>query len=141
MRLEIIACTLGSMFAAASFVGCAGDDEIAGKLPGIDTGTLQQSWSIEGSTDVAKCQQYRADRMRIVVLDPKGSVHATEFAPCNDFQKTLELQTDTYTGNATFVDGAGYPVSKTLPIPQFTIAADRTVTMSLDFTSADMASP
>jgi len=138
MRSRTILGLLGASLAAA-FVGCGGDDELTSKFPGVKSGTLEQSWTIEGARDPMKCQQYRADRMRIVVFDAKGEVHATEFAPCSDFQKTLELQTDTYSGNATFVDGTGYPVSRSLPIQQFTILEDRRIPIAVDFTQADMS--
>lgn len=140
MQSRTILGLLGASLAAA-LVGCGGDDELTSKFPGVKSGTLEQSWTIEGARDPMKCQQYRADRMRIVVFDAKGEVHATEFAPCGDFQKTLELQTDTYSGNATFVDGTGYPVSRSLPIQQFTILEDRRIPISVDFTQADMTPP
>ena len=139
MRTTTILGTLASMAVMAAFIGCGGDDEIASKIPGVKTGTLEQNWTIEGSRDPMKCQQYRADRMRIVVLDAKGEVHATEYAACNTFQKALELQTDTYSGNATFVDTSGYPVSKTIPLQQFTILEDRRIPLSVDFTAGDMS--
>ncbi len=122
-------------------VGCGGDDDLEARIPGVKAGTLEQSWTIEGTRDPLKCQQYRADRIRIVVFDAKGEVHATEFAPCRDFQKTLDLKTDTYSGNATFVDTAGYPVSRSLPIQQFTILDDRRLPLAIDFTRADMETP
>lgn len=129
---------LGSVVVAASFIGCGGEDKIATVLPGVDTGTLEQNWTIEGKKDPAKCQQYKADRMRVIVFDTKGAVHSTKFEPCNTFQMTLDLKTDTYTGNATFVDAQGSPVSKTLHIPAFSIAKDRRAPASVDFTPADM---
>ena len=94
MRTSTMICALGSVLATAALGGCSGDDAIEGKLPGVETGTLEQNWTIEGAKDVNQCQQHRADRMRIVVLDAKGGVHATEFAPCNDFHKSLVLKTD-----------------------------------------------
>jgi len=141
MRTSTIVCALGSLLTAAFFVGCGEEEKVATKIPGVKTGTLEQSWTIEGAKDPARCQKYRADRMRLVILDAKGEVHATELAPCNAFQKTVELQTDTYSGNVTFVDTAGYPVSRTLPIQQFTILEDRKLPLAVDFTTADMTIP
>lgn len=129
---------LGSAVVAATFIGCGGEDKISTVLPGVETGTLEQNWTIEGTKDPAKCQQYKADRMRVIVFDAKGTVHATKFQPCNAFQMTLDLKTDTYTGNATFVDVGGAPVSRTLTIPSFTIAEDRKAPMTIDFKPADM---
>lgn len=141
MRTTTIFGTLGSLLAMAAFAGCGGEEEAVTKLPGVKHGTLEQNWTIEGTKDAARCQHYKADRMRIVVLDPKGEVQATEFAACNAFQKTLELQTDTYSGNVTFVDRAGYPVSRTLPLQRFTITENRRVPVNVDFTTADMTAP
>ncbi len=133
---------LGIVLLAAGAASCADDDDdVAGLVPGINTGTLEQSWTIEGTRDVGKCEQYRADRMRIVVFAPDGEVHATEFTACSFFQTTLTLLTDRYTANATFVDAQGNPVSQTLTIPEFTISSDeRTVLTPLDF-NADAMMP
>jgi hypothetical protein len=137
MQTNIIV-MLGSTLAAATFIGCGGEDKISTIVPGVETGTLEQNWTIEGTKDPAKCQQYRADRMRVIVFDTKGTVHATKFSPCNAFQMTLDLKTDTYTGSATFIDVQGSPVSRTLTIPAFTIAEDRKAPTNIDFRPEDM---
>jgi hypothetical protein len=130
---------LGLSLASAAFLGCSGgDDRIASVVPGIETGTLEQAWTIEGTKDPAKCTQYKADRFRMVVFDAKGEVHATKFAPCNAFQMKLDLKTDTYTGNATFIDAQGLPVSRTIELPPFNIAEDRKAALVVDFKPADM---
>ncbi|HVH46514.1 MAG TPA: hypothetical protein VM925_29430 [Labilithrix sp.] len=138
MAIRTIAFGLGSLVVAFGAGGCMGDDKIESVIPGVATGKLEQSWTIEGTKDVTKCEQYKAGLMRTVVLDSKGAVHATELAPCKEFRKTLDLKTDTYSANATFVDGAGNPVSKTLPIAPFTILEDKTVQVSVDFKAPDM---
>ncbi|HVJ88693.1 MAG TPA: hypothetical protein VM580_02750 [Labilithrix sp.] len=129
---------LSSAFVAVGLVACAGDDKIASVIPGIETGTLEQSWTIDGTKDINKCNEHKADRLRLIVIDSKDSVHATEFAECRSFAMKLELKTDSYTGNATFVDANGYPVSKTLQLQPFTILEDRTVTQTLEFKAEDM---
>lgn len=137
-----LARALGVLIVAAAFVGCADDDdEIVDVIPGVETGTLVQSWTIEGTKDVAKCQQYSADRMRLVIFDATGDVSATEFAACGLFEIALDLRTDTYTGNATFVNAGGDPVSQTIPIGQFSIAQDTRTTMTLNFDAAAMTPP
>jgi hypothetical protein len=113
--------------------GCGGDDEVVAVVPGVDTGTLLQTWAIAGSQDVRTCAQYGADRMRVVVYNDKGDVHATELSPCRDFQKRLTLRAQRYTGALTFVNVNGDPVSKTLPVPPFTISDDAVTPIHVDF--------
>lgn len=137
MRSSTIA-ALGLVLTTAPLGGCMGDDKLESVVPGIETGALEQSWTIEGTKDPAKCQLYKADRMRLIVFDTKGEVHATKFAPCNAFTMKVDLKTDTYTGNATFIDPQGTAVSKTLPIAAFAVAKDRAAPLVIDFKTADM---
>ncbi len=123
---------------ASAVVGCSTDDSIISNVPGINTGTLVQNWSIQGQRDTNKCVQYNAERMRVVVFDDAGSVSATEFAPCVAFEIRLELRTRRYTGNATFLDANGNPVSKTMAIPAFAIQDELSLTQNLDFGAMDM---
>jgi hypothetical protein len=111
---------------AGTMVGCGSDEDPL-------NGTLQQEWTIEGGRDIGSCERYRADRMRLVIFDSDGDLHATEFAPCQDFRTELVLRVATYTGTATFVDDQGAPVSDTLQVPQFTIFGDRPTVLSVDF--------
>lgn len=133
---NILVC--GSL-AAFGAVGCSSDDDTAaGNVPGVDTGTLVQNWTIEGSRDPVKCTQYGADRMRVVVFDEDGSVHATEFAACTTFELRMELLTRRFTGAATFVNGQGNPVSKTIQINAFAIQDKLSLTQNLDFSVDQM---
>lgn len=123
---------------ASNVVGCSSEDSVISNVSGIDTGTLVQNWSIQGQRETSKCVEYNADRMRVVVYDETGSVSATEFAQCAAFEIRLELRTRRYTGNATFLDVNGRPVSKTIGIPAFAISNDSALTQNLDFGAADM---
>lgn len=96
-------------------------------------GTLQQGWTIAGTTDPAACIRTGATQMRIVVLDPGLFVEATQFAPCEDFATTLRLDDNNYTASATFLDANGVAVSETRTVAVFSIAEDRTTTLSIDF--------
>ena len=78
MQSRTILGLLGASLAAA-LVGCGGDDELTSKFPGVKSGTLEQSWTIEGARDPMKCQQYRADRMRIVYAN-EGACRALGYA-------------------------------------------------------------
>lgn len=138
MRLVPIARMTALSLLTIGLCGCDDDDSVVGTIPGVDTGTLQQSWTIEGTRDVAKCQQYNADRMRLVIFDSNGGVHATELAACGFFELSVELRTDRYTGTATFVDAQGNPVSQTKSVPAFTIVDNEIETITLDFDQAAM---
>lgn len=143
MRSVSIRAALSCLLATAAASGVAGcsaqDDTTIGTVPGVDTGTLVQNWSIEGQRDTSKCVQYNADRMRVVVYDEDGSVHATEFAQCASFEIRLELRTRRYTGAATFLDVKGNPVSRTLRIPAFAIQNELSLTQNVDFSAGEMA--
>lgn len=134
--------TLGCLLVTGlAVVGCSSKDDTAQSIvPGVDTGSLVQNWTIEGSTDASKCAQYNADRMRVVVYDEDGTVHATEFGKCTDFRIEMKLLTRRYTGAATFVDTNGNAVSKTVGIAPFQIVNNQTLTQNLDF-SADRMTP
>jgi hypothetical protein len=132
---------IGSLLlAGACVLGCStnADDSVVGDVPGVDTGILVQNWSIEGVRESSKCAQYNADRMRVVVFDEDGSVHATEFASCSSFELRLELLARRYTGAATFLDANGKPVSQTLTIPDFVIQDHLDLTQNIDFSAAQM---
>jgi hypothetical protein len=126
MNFKHVRVALGTMTliaVAASAVGCDSNDD----------GTLQQSWTIAGGTDVNACTRLGASSMRLVVFDPGLIVQATRFAPCSDFQTSLPLNDDTYTGAATFLDVNGIAVSETRAIPAFHISEDETTRLSIDF--------
>jgi hypothetical protein len=126
-----LAGALAAVGAMGVMAGCSSDD-----LPGI--GSVQQEWTIEGTRDLGKCEQYRADQMRFVVFDSNGEVHATEFAPCRDFRIELSIRTGTYSGSATFVDAQGGVASRTVQVPQFTVFDDRPTILTVDFEARDM---
>jgi hypothetical protein len=127
------------MVGAVGIVGCGNDDDdIVATVPGVDSGTYVQTWSIEGQRDASKCSQYGADRMRLVVYDEDGSVHATEFASCSSFSIRLTLLERRYTGAATFVNADGNVVSQTIPIEQFAILKDQEVTKDVNFSTEQM---
>lgn len=134
--------TVAPALVLGAVCACDNDDdrEIA-FIPGVDTGVLVQGWTIEGTRDPAKCAQYGADRMRVVIFSGEGEVDATEFAPCAAFEVRLTLLTERYTGNATFLDANGAPVSATLPIPALPILDDVTTTQVIDFPAAVMQRP
>jgi hypothetical protein len=112
-----------------SALGCSDDDEA--------TGTLQQNWTINGSTDPSSCGPVGATQMRLVVIDSAGYTDATQFAPCTDFRATVSLIPDRYTAAVTFLGANGAPVSKTQLVPIFDIYSGQTTTVGTNFTLTD----
>lgn len=106
-----------------------------------ETGTLLQRWSIEGASDPAKCAQFGAARMRVVVYDDQGAVQATQFEDCGAFEMRLELLARPYQGNATFVGPAGDVVSETRAIDSFIVAAGAEIVRNVDFAAGAMHPP
>jgi hypothetical protein len=96
-------------------------------------GTLQQNWTIAGTTNAATCGVHGASQARLIVFDPGLVIHATQFAPCEAFQTSLSLHEDTYTSTLTFVDANNVPVSETRSIAAFVINNDNTTTLNADF--------
>jgi hypothetical protein len=129
--MKTLPCILIVALGAAA-AACSSDDKTKSILPGVSTGTLIQRWTIEGSKSAVECGKYNADRMRIVIFDPDGSVHATQFAPCAAFQASLTLETKTYTGAATLLDLDARPVSTPQAIGAFTISSGRPTEQAMD---------
>jgi hypothetical protein len=112
---------------AAVGSGCAGHHD----------GTLQQNWTIAGTTNSNLCDVHGATQARVVVFTTGLFITATQFAPCNAFSTTLSLHEDTYTSSLTFVDANGVPVSDTRAIAPFIINGDQTTTLNADFAVTD----
>ena len=98
-----------------------------------DLGTLEQTWSIAGSTEPDACAVAGATQMRVVVLDPELVVEATQIAPCTDFRTAVDLADDVYGASVTFLDAAGIAVSKTRTFAKLTVRQDQTTPVHFDF--------
>lgn len=115
---------------SVSALGCSDDDE-------DEVGTLQQNWTIAGSTDPSACGPVGATQMRLVVVDSFGFTDATQFAPCSDFRTSVTLLPDRYSATATFLGADGLPVSKTIILPVIDVFVDRTTSVTVDFALLD----
>jgi hypothetical protein len=121
---------------------CAEDDgDLVALVSGSSIGTFVQTWSIEGEKDAGKCARYNADRMRFVLYDQDGLVHATELAPCSAFSLRMSLVQRKYSGAATFVDADGNPINETVAIDTFVVVATQEVTRHADFSAEQMRLP
>jgi hypothetical protein len=124
MRVKhLIIATAAVAVVGVTAVGCDNNDD----------GTLNQTWSINGSRDPSVCDRVRASQMRIVVFDPGLFVQATQFAPCRDFRTSLVLDENTYTASATFLDQNGVPISETRTITAFNVFEDAYTDVNVDF--------
>jgi hypothetical protein len=114
--------------AIAMVVGCSSSDNNSSS----NMGTLEQSWTIAGTTSPTLCSANNAAQVRLVVLDPGLVVTATQFAPCNAFRLTVQLPDNTYTGNLTFLNDGGGTVSSSRQITQFVVRAGQTTSQTID---------
>ena len=127
MEPKLIAMCVGAVLLVGGAGGCGDDNE----------GTLQQNWTIQGTTTPNACTLARATQMRLVVVDANGFSEATSFVPCASFSSTLTLAENNYTGAATFLGEDGLAVSQTKIIPAFRISGGLTTTQTIDFAIGD----
>lgn len=124
-----------SLAAALSFLLTACSGRIDDAAPGIELGVVEARWTIEQTTDPARCAQYGATRMRFVVRDFVDVVRGTALVPCEEFRATVDLRAGLYRATATFLDATGAPASATLAVSELTVSGDEVVVVPLDFTS------
>lgn len=117
--IALLACGIGS--------GCTSDDD----------GTLEQSWTIQDSTNPDACTVSGATQMRVIVVGSDGVSEATKFRSCAAFKTTQSLTADTYTGTATFLNANGVAVSQTKILPAFTIVEGVTTSRTINFVASD----
>jgi hypothetical protein len=96
-------------------------------------GTLQQNWTISGTTTPSVCDLHRATQARVVVFDRALFVLATQYAPCNLFSTSIGLHEDTYTATMTFLDVNGSAVSDSRTTGPFNVLRDATTVQVIDF--------
>jgi hypothetical protein len=128
--------TIAVLLAASSAACTAGEDG----PPAAPTGTLQQSWTIEGAQSAQACEKYAASKIRIVLRDDSGSVEATQDAPCSAFEIRLDLRAQTLSGTATLLGVDGTAKSQARSIGPVVIREGETATQSVDF-PADAMNP
>jgi hypothetical protein len=126
MNLNTVIAAVSTLVACGVGIGCGSDD-----------GTLQQNWTIQGTTNPNSCVAAQATQMRLVAIGSDGVAEATTFSACNAFQASQSLKEDTYTGAATFLDANGVAVSQTKLVPPFTIVEGQTTVRTIDFAVSD----
>ncbi len=118
------------LVSATGAMGCTSDSN-------ANLGTLQQTWTIQGTKNPSICELTGAVQMRLVVFDANNVAQATQFASCSVFQTNVQLPQSTYTAAATFLDANSNAVSKTRLIPAFGILPDEDTSQEIDFPLTD----
>lgn len=137
--------TIASLFGVAALIaacasGCT--NSVQGDVaPDPGTGTVTQTWTIEGSAAPEKCAQFGASQMRVVFFDSVFTIYSTALAPCTDFALSRDVRAQSYTGRATFVGPDGNDVSQTVPIGTFLVAPGATTVSTIDFPAGSLVPP
>lgn len=141
MRKGTIASLLGvAALVAACASGCT--NHVQGEVaPDPGTGTVTQTWTIEGTSAPEKCAEIGASQMRVVFFDSVFTIYSTALAPCTDFRLSRDVRAQSYTGRATFVGANGVDVSQTVPIGTFQITPGATTVSTVDFPVGSLVAP
>jgi hypothetical protein len=121
--LALIALTSALMSA-----GCVVRDD--GPPP---NGTLIVDWTIDGTTDPAKCSQSNADSIQVTINDLNGDNIGTFDQSCNAFAESISLEPADYTASAILVDSNGKPLTTAVPINRFSIYGATELDIPIDF--------
>jgi hypothetical protein len=97
------------------------------------TGYLTLRWSIENSHSSAMCKLFGAERLELLVYDPRQRQVGEFYRDCDDFEMAVPLFEGAYSANATLVDGWARAVSTTVPISGIRIPAGEAVVVRIDF--------
>ena len=109
---------------------CSGDGETG---PGQGKGKLTIEWTIDGSKDPAKCTEFGAVALELIVFDAAGKF-VTQAAPrCDAFTATLSLPEGAYDVNATLVGSTDEAASVTMPFAGVSVAHTETRKLTVSF--------
>src|SRR5258706_4699759 len=101
--------------------------------PMASNGTLNLSWTINGTNDPNACHQSVADSMQLTVTDSAGSYYGNFAAPCESFAIEVDLPPGRYGGLAKLVDSRGNPRTTIVGIVPYTITTNTTLSVPIDF--------
>ena len=117
------------LFAAA----CSGPVDDA--APGIQQGTIEARWTIEETSDPAKCSEHGAATLQLTIADAGGIVREAITAPCTDFQARADVRAGIYAVSAAFRDAAGQATSATVRVDPASVEGNATTIVPLVFTA------
>lgn len=110
------------------------DDYVDRPVPDPIYGTLEVSWSIDGRTDAAACDEVGAVAFHMNVYD-QGYFVGDLHLPCADFSVTEELYVDDYLGRSTLVDDRGFAVVRRVVEDFFEVAEGQVTRLAMVFPS------
>ena len=125
--------------AGGAFFGCTGSADLAVSTPpGVATGSLTVTWTIEGSASPAECDSVGADNVELALFDASGTQTANVYAACQDFSVSVELPEGSYDAEVTLVDASNRSVSTTLSLRNLDVIEGTDITSDIDFPSASI---
>jgi hypothetical protein len=91
-------------------------------------------WTIDGTKDPAQCAASGATTFSVSLYNSGGRLEGQFIQDCAAFATTIDdLIVDVYTGRANLLDTSGSPRTTTIELAPFTVIADTTVAISMDF--------
>ncbi len=131
--MKKIATMVSACAIAALASGCEGD--------GIEVGTFEALWTIDGTTDPEACLFYAPDPavgMDFEMLIYEGDyLVAQAHADCRDFGIQFDLAEGTYDGVATMIEPyTQEAVSTSVEVPAIQIFEDTRTTIDIEFPGA-----
>jgi hypothetical protein len=121
------------LVAAASLLATSGCIVRDNGPPTPRNGTLVVDWTIDGSTDGAKCSQSNADSIQVIVSDSNGDGVGTFVESCGAFAESITLEPADYTASAVLVDVNGTARTTAVPISRFSIFGNDELDVPIDF--------
>jgi hypothetical protein len=122
--------TLAVLTSIFLMTGCIVHDD---GPPRESNGTLVVDWTIDNTTDPAKCSQSEADSIDVTINDLNGDVIGTFEQDCSAFAESISLQPGDYTASAVLVDANGKARTTAVPINRFTIFGSDELDIPIDF--------
>src|SRR5258706_15637795 len=101
--------------------------------PMASNGTLNLSWTINGTNDPNACHQSVADSMQLTVTDSAGSYYGNFAAPWESFAVEVDLPPGRYGGPSKLVDSRGDPRTTTGDTLPYTPTTNTTPRLPIDF--------
>ena len=106
---------------------------VVNTTPNNSPGSVAVDWTINGSIDPNYCTLSSAATFRLTIYDSHGASVGSYDSACTNFSVVVDLQPDTYTADALFVDAGGKARTTTATLAPFTIYRNTVTTVPADF--------
>lgn len=128
-------CALAAIALAAA--GCSNDSDVATVIvPTLPPGagaTLVVHWTIGGVADPNLCVQTAAPTFELAVTDFSGRGFGVFDESCTTFTIVVTLPPGGFQANGVLIDPSGIPRTTFVPIDPFTLNANETLDIAVDF--------